>query len=187
MKNKVLVLTCCLALLFIFGMVSLAGAEEEPKVGQVVPNVQFEPTITPQGSAYLGLAKQGPFSLKDIKSPYVLVEQFNTLCPHCMAQAPVMNQLYDMVQQDPQLKAKLKFMGAAQGNTVVQVQMWKAYNKVIFALVPDPNSYFGKALNFTPYPVTVVLNQKTHKIVYVHIGTFEDAGEVFQKIKAALK
>jgi thiol-disulfide isomerase/thioredoxin len=186
MKNKVLVLTCSLALLFIFGAVSLAGAEEEPKVGQMVPNVQFEPTITPQGSTYLGLAKQGPFSLKDIKSPYVLVEQFNTLCPHCMAQAPVMNKLYEMVQQDPQLKGKLKFMGVAQGNSVTQVQMWKSYNKVPFPLAADPNSYFGKALNFTPYPVTVVMN-KAHKILYVHIGTFDDAGEVLQKIKAVVK
>jgi thiol-disulfide isomerase/thioredoxin len=186
MKNKVLVLICCLTLLFIFAAVSLAGAEEEPKVGQMVPNVQFEPTLTPQGSTYLGLAKQGPFSLKDIKSPYVLVEQFNTLCPHCMAQAPVMNKLYEMVQQDPQLKSKLKFLGAAQGNTVVQVQMWKSYNKVPFPLVPDSKSAFGKALNFTPYPVTVVMN-KAHKILFVHIGSFDDAGEVLQKIKAVVK
>jgi thiol-disulfide isomerase/thioredoxin len=186
MKNKVMVLTCSLALLFFFGAVSLAGAEAEPKVGQMVPNVQFEPTITAEGSAYLGLAKQGPFSLKDIKSPYVLVEQFNTLCPHCMAQAPVMDKLFEMVQQDPQLKNKLKFLGAAQGNSVTQVKMWKAYNKVPFPLVSDPNSYFGKALNFTPYPVTVLMN-KARKILLVQVGTFDDAGKVFQKIKAIVK
>jgi thiol-disulfide isomerase/thioredoxin len=186
MRNRVLVLTCCLALLFIFSAVSLAGAEEEPKVGQMVPNVQFEPTITPEGSTYLGLSKQGPFSLKDIKSPYVLVEQFNTLCPHCMAQAPVMNTLYEMVQKDPQLNNKLKFMGAGQGNSDTQVKMWKAFKKVPFPLVADPNSSFGKALNFTPYPVTVVMN-KDHKILFVHVGTFDDAGEVFKEIKAVVK
>jgi thiol-disulfide isomerase/thioredoxin len=185
MRNKVLVLTCSLALLLIFSAVSLA-AEAEPKVGQMVPNVQFEPTITPEGSTYLGLAKQGPFSLKDIKSPYVLVEQFNTLCPHCMAQAPVMDKLFAMVQQDPQLKNKLKFLGAGQGNSAQQVKIWKSFQKVPFALVPDPNSAFGKALNFSPYPVTVVMN-KAHKILLVQIGTFEDAGEVFQKIKAVVK
>jgi thiol-disulfide isomerase/thioredoxin len=187
MRNKVLVLSCCLALLFCFGAVNLAGAAEaEPKVGQMVPNVKFEGTITPEGSKYLGLAKQGPFTLKDVKAPYVLVEQFNTSCPHCMAQAPVMDQLFELVQKDAALKGKLKFLGTGQGNQEVQVKMWKAFHKVPFALVPDPNSAFGKALNFTPYPVTVVLD-KTGKILFVNIGTFDNADEVLQKIKAVVK
>jgi thiol-disulfide isomerase/thioredoxin len=187
MRNKVLILSCCLALLFCFGAVSLAGATEaDPKVGQMVGNAKFAGTIAPEESTYLGLAKPGPFALQDVKAPYVLVEQFNTACPHCIAQAPVMNKLFDMVENDAQLKGKLKFIGAGQGNEETQLKMWKAFNKVGFALVPDPNNSFGKALNFTPYPVTVILD-KTGKILFVHIGTFESADEVFQKIKQIVK
>ena len=36
MRNKLMVLSCVLALVFFLGAVSLAGAEAEPKVGQVV-------------------------------------------------------------------------------------------------------------------------------------------------------
>ena len=36
MRNKLVVLSCVLALVFFLGAVSLAGAEAEPKVGQVV-------------------------------------------------------------------------------------------------------------------------------------------------------
>lgn len=186
-RNKFVVLSCCLALIFFLGTISLAAAEEaEPKVGQVIGSVTFSGTITPEGSTYLGLTKQGPFTLKDVKAPYVLVEQFNTSCPHCMHQAPIMNQLYDKVQADPQLKNKLKFIGAGQGNEETQLKMWKAFNKVSFPLVPDPNNGFGKALNFTPYPVTVVLD-KSGKILFVHIGSFDNADEVLQKIKAVVK
>ncbi|MFZ5449778.1 MAG: TlpA family protein disulfide reductase [Thermodesulfobacteriota bacterium] len=186
-RNKFMVLSCCLALVFLLGSVSMvAGAEAEPKVGQMVPDVKFSGTITPEGSTYLGLAKQGPFSLKDVKAPYILVEQFNTSCPHCIHQAPIMNQLYEKVEADPQLKGKLKFIGAGQGNEEAQLKMWKAFNKVPFPLVPDPNSAFGKALNFTPYPVTVLLD-KTGKILFVHIGSFESADEVIAKIKAVAK
>lgn len=185
-KNRILVLGCCLIVL-VFGTVSLAAAAEaEPKVGQVVANPQFAATITPEGSTYLGLAKQGPFTLKDIKASYVLVEQFNTNCPHCMHQAPIMNQLFDKVQADPQLKDKVKFIGTGQGNEETQLKMWKAFNKINFALVPDPNQTFGKALNFTPYPVTVLLD-KTGKILFVHIGSFDNADEVLAKIKAIAK
>jgi peroxiredoxin len=173
--------------MLLFGAVSLAVAvEAEPQVGQTVGNVKFNAPITEEGAKYLGLPKAEPFTLKDVKAPYVLVEQFNTSCPHCMHQAPIMNQLYDKVQADPQLKTKLKFLGSGQGNEIVQLKMWQAFNKVPFPLVPDPDSTFGKALNFTPYPVTVVLD-KTGKILFVHIGSFESADEVLQKIKAVVK
>ena len=187
MRKRILVLSCCLALLFFFGAVSLTGAaEKEPVVGQSVGNSKFAATITPEGSKYLGLAKQGPFTLKDVKAPYVLVEQFSTSCPHCMAQAPVMDTLFAKVEKDPQLKAKLKFIGTGQGNDATAVKMWKAFHKVPLPLVPDPNNSFGKAMNFTPYPVTVVLD-KTGKILFVHIGAFDNADEVLAKIKAVVK
>jgi thiol-disulfide isomerase/thioredoxin len=187
MRNKFVALSCSLALIFIFGMVSLAAAvEAEPKVGQMVPLVKLNAPITPEGAKYLGLSKDAPFTIKDVKAPYVLVEQFNTSCPHCMHQAPLLNQLYEKVQADPQLKSKLKFIGAGQGNEAVQLKMWKAFNKVPFALVPDPKSTWGKAVNFTPYPVSMVLN-KSGKILWVHIGTFDSPDEALQKIKAVVK
>jgi len=186
MRKKLLVLGCCLALLFV-GVVSLAGAaEKEPVVGQSVGIAKFQATVTPEGSTYLGLAKQGPFTLTDIKAPFVLVEQFSTNCPHCMAQAPVMNTLFDKVQKDAQLKDKLRFIGTGQGNDETAIKMWKAFHKVPFPLAPDPTNSFGKAMNFTPYPVTVLLD-KTGKILFVHIGAFDSADEVFQKIKAIVK
>ena len=187
MKNKVLVLSCVLALVFFLGAVSLAGAaEKEPVVGLVVGVAKFKAPITEEGAKYLGLAKADAFTLADVKAPYVLVEQFNNTCPHCMAQAPVMNALFSKVQADPQLKDKLKFIGAGQNNDAAAMKMWQAFHKVSFPLVPDPDGSFGKAMNFTPYPVTVILD-KTGKVVFVHIGAFESADEVLPKIKAVVK
>jgi peroxiredoxin len=186
MRNKLMVLSCVLALVFFLGAVSLAGAEAEPKVGQAVGIAKFKAPITEDGAKYLGLAKAGDFTLADVKGSYLLVEQFNTSCPHCMAQAPVMNTLYSKVQADPQLKDKLKIIGTGQGNEAAQLKMWQAFHKVPFPLVPDPDSSFGKALNFTPYPVTVVLD-KTGKIVFAHVGAFESADEVYSKLKAIVK
>jgi protein-disulfide isomerase len=187
MKNKVLVLSCCLALLLGFGALSLAGAaEKEPVVGQSVGIAKFKAPITEEGAKYLGLAKADAFTLADVKTPYLMVEQFNTTCPHCMAQAPIMNALFAKVEADPDLKGKLKIIAAGQGNEAPQLKMWQAFHKVPFPLVPDPDNSFGKALNFTPYPVTVILD-KTGKVVFVHIGAFESVDEVLPKIKAAMK
>ena len=103
-----------------------------------------------------------------------------------MAQAPILNQLFDLVQKDAALKAKVKFMSVGQGNDETAVKMWKAFNKVPFAVLPDPNSTLGKALNFSPYPVSMLVD-KSGKLVWVHIGTFESADEALKGIKAAAK
>ena len=116
MKNKLMVLSCVLALAFFLGAVSLAGAEADPKVGQVVGAVKFAKPMSEADAKTLGLAKVEPFTLKDIKSPYVFVEQFNTGCPHCVRQAPLVNALYNMVQAEPRSECKDEFFsrGARQ-------------------------------------------------------------------------
>ncbi len=185
-KNKGIALGCCLALVIFFCASPLLAAEAEPKAGQVLGPVKFAKPISDEDAKYLGLPKPEEFTLKDVKSPFVLVEQFNTSCPHCMHQAPILNELYNKVQQDPALKDKLKFMSVGQGNDETAVKMWKAFHKVPFAVIPDPNSSLGKALNFSPYPVTMVLD-KSGKILWVEVGAFESADAALKAIKAVVK
>jgi thiol-disulfide isomerase/thioredoxin len=188
MRNKVLVLSCVLALACLLGAVSLAGAQAEPdpKVGQMVGVAKFKAPLTEEGAKYLGLAKAEAFTSKDVKASYLLVEQFSSTCPHCIAQAPVMNALFNKVQADAQMKDKLKFVGAGQGDDEMKMKMWQAFHKVPFPVVPDPDNSFGKALKFTAYPVTVVLD-KTGKIVFAHVGSFDNADEVYKKLQSIIK
>ncbi len=165
---------------------ALSAAEKEPVVGYNAGNVPFSAPATPEEAAYLGLAGPAPFTLKDIKADFVLVESFSTTCPHCMHQAPVLNKLYEMVQADAKLKNKIKFISAGQGNDLNAVRMWKAFHKVPFPVLPDPESKLGKALNFSPYPVSVLLD-KTGKVVWVHIGAFESADEALRDIKKVVR
>ncbi len=180
-----MVLACCLALVFSL-RAEAPAAEPEPKVGHSVGNLTFPQPLSKEDANYLGLAKRNAFSLQDIKSPYVLVEQFNTNCPHCVAQAPALNNLYTMVQQDAALKSKLKFLALGQNNDENAVKMWKAFHKVPFPVLPDTVNTFGKALNFSAYPLTVVLD-RSGKILFVHIGAFENADEILKSIKSVVK
>ena len=183
--KKLMVLACCLALVFSLSAAALT-AKPEPKVGQSVGNLTFPPPLSDKDAKYLGLVGRNAFSLQNIKSPYVLVEQFTTSCPHCMAQAPVLNKLYSMVQQDAVLKSELKFLAMGQNNNIDEVKMWQVFHKVPFPVLPDTVGTFGKALKFSAYPVTVVLD-RSGKILFVHIGAFENANEVLKGIKAIVK
>lgn len=98
----------------------------------------------------------------------------------------MLNSVFSMVEKDPGLKDKLKFLAMGQGNDEMAVKMWKAFHKIQFPQIPDPDSTFGKAINFSPYPVTMVLD-KAGKIVWVHIGAFDNAEEVLKEIKKVVK
>ncbi|MCL4500766.1 MAG: hypothetical protein M1438_02785 [Deltaproteobacteria bacterium] len=76
-RKRMAMVTGCLALIFLFGAVSLAvGAE--PTLGQTLGNVKFPKPMSDEDAKYLGLNKAVEFSLQDIEAPYVLVEQMNT-------------------------------------------------------------------------------------------------------------
>jgi thiol-disulfide isomerase/thioredoxin len=184
LSKKGIALGCCLALLLFFCASPLLAAEKEPEVGQVLGPVKFAKPLSDEDAKYLGVA--GEFTIKDVKAPYLFIEQFNSSCPHCMHQAPFLNQLFDLVQQDAGLKDKVKFMSVGQGNDETAVKMWKAFHKVPFPVLPDPNSTLGKALNFSPYPVSMLVDKKG-KLVWVHIGAFESADEALKGIKAVVK
>lgn len=103
-----------------------------------------------------------------------------------MAQAPVLNKLYNLANQDPTLRDKLKFMAVGSGNDEPAMKMWKAFHKVPFPLIADPAGIFAQALKCSAYPITTVLD-KSGKIVWVHVGAFDDAEEALKGIKAAVK
>jgi len=103
-----------------------------------------------------------------------------------MAQAPVLNALYNKVGNDANLKGKVKLLSVAQGQDQGPASMWKKFKNVPFAVVPDPDSKLGKALNFSPYPVTVLVD-KSGKVLWAHVGSFESADEAFTAIKKAAK
>lgn len=186
LSKKGIALGCCLALVLCFCASPLFAAEADPKVGQVLGPVKFAKPLSDDDAKYLGLAKAEEFTIKDVKAPYVFVEQFNTGCPHCMHQAPALNQLFNQVQQDAALKGKVKFMSVGQANDEMAAKAWKVIQKVPFPVIPDPNSGLGKALNFTPYPVSMLVD-KSGKLLWVHIGAFDSVDEALKGIKAVAK
>src|SRR4030067_1359006 len=106
-KRKFLViLTCCLGL----SLLVAAAAQAQPKVGDNVGNLEFSKPMSEADMKYLGLGKMDPFTLKDVKADYVLVDAFSTLCPHCVQQAPHLNKLYNLVSPNAKMKDKLKIV-----------------------------------------------------------------------------
>ena len=112
--------------------------------GDFFPDFSFPMTLSSGEVEYLGLPtkflglmKGDSFTLKDIKAELVVVEFMNKYCFSCQLQAPVLNQVYETVGKDPQLRGRVKFLGIAAGNNQTEVNSFKAEKKVPFPIVPD--------------------------------------------------
>ena len=86
-----------------------------------------------------------------------------------MAQAPVLNALYRMVANDPNLKSKIKFVAAAQGQGQICCHnVEETSTEVPFAVVPDTDSKLSSAMNFG-FPVTMLVD-KSGTVLWVDVG-----------------
>jgi len=103
-----------------------------------------------------------------------------------MAQAPVLNALYNKVASDPNLKDKIKFVAAAQGENEKVTQMWKTVRQVPFAVVPDTDWKLSKAMSYPHYPVTMLVD-KSGKVLWVHIAEFENPDWALSGLKKVVK
>ena len=179
-KTARMALAGCLAILLAMGSLSSAAPPQNK-----MAKLKFSGTLSEADQKYLGLEKPGAFTLQDIKAPYVLIEIMRTTCPHCVAQAPALNQLYKLVAKSD-LKDKVKIISVGESDNGSALKQFKAAHKVPFPLVADPDWEIGSTFTISGTPTTVLVD-KSGKVLLVEEGAFDSAGAMFKKIKAKLK
>ncbi|MDD3580897.1 MAG: TlpA disulfide reductase family protein [Desulfobacca sp.] len=182
---KKIVFALLVALVSLYGL-AIPGAMAEVKVGDTLGNLQFSKPLTPEDQKYLGLAQDATFTLKEVNAPYVLLEAFGTNCSHCLAQAPKMNNLYNLMAQNPKLAGKVKFIAVGGGDNQFGVTMWRKQLKIPFPVLPDQDTSLTKKLNIPGTPTSMLLD-KSGKVLWVHIGAFDSAETALSEINSAIK
>jgi peroxiredoxin len=179
-KTALKALAGCLTI-FLAGVSLSFAASSQQKIAAF----KFSSTLSEADQQYLGLEKPGAFTLQDIKAPYVLIEIMRTTCPHCVAQVPALNQLYKLVANSD-LKDRLKIFSVGESDNASALKKFKAAHKIPYPLVPDPDWEFCSACTVSGTP-TLLLVDRSGKVLLVEDGAFGSAGKMFKKIKAKLK
>ncbi len=103
-----------------------------------------------------------------------------------MDQAPVVNRLYSLVAKSD-LTDRVKFIAVGESDNASSLRHFKAAYKVPFPMVPDPDWEIGvDVFHIDGTPTTIVVD-KHGKVLLRESGTFDDAGEIFKKLKTRLK
>ena len=178
-----------------------AWAKEKGRVvtpGDFFPEYSFPMTLTRSDVEYLGLpqkffglVKGDNFSLKDVKADLIVVEFLNKYCFSCQLQAPVMNQVFSMVQQDSQLKGRVKFIAIGAGNNDREVESFREEKKVPFPIVPDPKFLAYEAIGEPgAAPFTIFIRKAADSgllIARTKVGFTRDPQMILKEMNDSLK
>lgn len=189
--RKILVITVLVALC----SATPPGMADEGSGHQVnaeaLATIRFPFTGSDTQRAYLGIPTGETLSLNEIKAENLLIVVFNAFCTICQADAPFLNAMYQMVEEDLALKGRTKVLGIATGNTAMEVEDFRQKYQVPFPLVSDPDFALSKAMpeNLrTPMLVTTRANKSTGlQVIATHFGAVEDPGQLLgQRLRSAM-
>jgi len=177
MKKSLMPLVIITLLFSTFVFPALA-ANKPPEKGGVLPVINLSIPKNLDERNYLGLSGSGSFKVPQIKAKAVIIEIFSMYCPYCQKDAPGVNELYRLIENNPDIKNKIKLIGIGAGNSTYEVEVFKKTYQVPFPLFPDKDFTIHKACGEvrTPYFMVVKINEDgTHQIVHNQLGNYPGA------------
>jgi thiol-disulfide isomerase/thioredoxin len=156
-----------------------------PTKGGVLPTIVLPIPRDLGEKSYLGLSGDGSFKIPQIKARLVIVEIFGLYCPQCVKIAPSVKELYQKIEDDPDLRSTIKLIGIGAGNTPSEVHFYKVMTAAPFPLFSDQDFTLHAALGEvrTPYFIAIRINgDRTHVVIYSEPGGFQDAQSFLELI-----
>ena len=97
---------------------------------------------------YLGLSTQPgePFKVSDIDADIIIIELFSMYCPFCQKEAPLVNELYELMKTSENTGVRVKIIGLGASNSQFEVEHFSSTYGVSFPLFPDKDMSMYKAL-----------------------------------------
>jgi len=187
--NKLKLFIYGFTLIFIF---SKTLYSETQKVDFFIssPVLIFNINLSKEDRIYLGLPPKKNYRLEDINGSLLLIEFLNTYCINCEKQAPILNEVFNIIEGDPKLKKEIKIIGIAAGNNLEEVKDFKSRYKIPYPILPDPNFNAHQAFGSpcTPFMIWVRKNRDGKGIVVsTHLGVIESSQKLIDETKAVLQ
>jgi peroxiredoxin len=104
----------------------------------------------------------------------------------CQKNAPVVNRLYNLIQEDPALAKDIKVLVISVADNKTRADDFKAKFKLLFPIFPDEKGEIYLTLNQPVIPSTMLITTGG-KVLMNHNGLIENFDELLGKIKQILK
>jgi thiol-disulfide isomerase/thioredoxin len=176
--KKIRILYLAVIVLIMFMAINVhAATNVPPQTGSSLPEMNLLKPTAPADLKYLGLSGSGTFTVDQVAAQVVIIQIFSMYCPYCQNDAPNVNRLFSLMENNPSLKGKIKIIGVGVGNSQFEVNTFKKKYSVEFPLIPDGDFKIHKIVGEvrTPYFIVVKLKSgaKTD-VIYSRLGAQEN-------------
>ena len=138
-----IILVMCSAVLCSVNTFAAPERTAEPLPDFVLPVPGEEAHLT-----YLGLdSGSGTFTVADIDADIVLIELFSMYCPFCQEEAPLINELFELMNDLPESGPSVKIIGIGASNSEFEVNHFRSTYNVQFPMFPDQDMAIYKVLS----------------------------------------
>ena len=99
-----------------------------------------------------------------------------------------MDELYRLIESNPDLRDKIKLIGIGAGNSRYEVEVFKKTYHTPFPLFPDNEFAIHKVLGDvrSPYFIAIKINKdRTHEVVHSELDSFREAHAFLESILGA--
>lgn len=189
MKKRVRLLVISL---FVLSVITDAVAEEQPLIafGDSVPALTLALTGPDHDRSYLGLGENTTFTLGKVKADLLLLELLNVHCVHCQMQTPSYNELFKLIEMNPETRGRIKMVGIAIGNLPEEVETFRRGYQVPFPIVADPHFVAHRSLGASATPFSIYVRQDASGqpgvVAKTHLGLNTDYRKVFAELQQLL-
>ncbi len=163
------------------------AAERQLAKGETLAVIKLPVPQTAAAKGYLGLTDGEKFTASQIKAEVLIIEIFNMYCNLCQGEAPRVNELYQLINKDPNLKKKIKMIGIGAGNTPLEVDVFRKNYQVLFPLFPDEDLVIHKAVGEPRTPFFICAKRNADgslKVFHTKLGGFPNAAQFLKQVVA---
>ncbi len=132
-----------------FSLTAGMNVSAADRAAELMPEIILPVPENAEQRTYLGLENTDSesFSVADIDADVVLIELFSMYCPYCQEEAPLVNELYEMMNALPESGPSVKIIGIGASNSEFEVGHFRDTYGVEFPLFPDQDLSIYKALS----------------------------------------
>jgi len=174
-----------LALIFQILMSCPLYAANELSPGTTLPKFKMKAPQDPEQCKYLGIQGKKKFTLTDVPAKLIVIEFFNVVCPKCHAQAPKANQIYTLIEGNPEFKQDVKMLAVGLMAEPNQLTAFRKKFNISFPLIADEDEKVIDTLRISAIPQTLIVD-KNGKVLFNHMGYMKGVDDFLAEIRKFL-
>ena len=175
---------------FILIIVNLLGCgpkdkrEKPPGVGEKCPDIKVDYQLSSQDAQHLGITSRKEFNFREISGDLIILEVLNVYCANCRTQTTVMNELYYKIQNEPDLKDKIKILAIAAGNQEWETEFFKKTFDVPYPVIPDSEYEITNKLGVFKTPFHLIIRKTGDEMVVAqsHQGILDNVNAYYENL-----